>query len=178
MLASTILQRVLDGNTWLSEDPADNEDDEDAPTIPVLYDNGAYFTCNIVLNSDPTFLQLPVQHSFDSESLMCIYHKMSMDDIHSLFSWSAASLNRRLPNPEWTHNRKRKTHDVDDIREPDCQHLCLDTEVRGIQFKHPVCLAGRDVDLHILNGDDVWDLDGAGNDEQGELTANQRITKI
>jgi hypothetical protein len=32
--------------------------------------------------------------------------------------------------------------------------------------------------LHVLNGDDVWDLDGAENDEQGELTANKCIAKI
>ncbi|KAG1719859.1 hypothetical protein EDD22DRAFT_854785 [Suillus occidentalis] len=39
-------QHVLKG-------PADDEDDEDAPTVPVLYDNGAYFICDIVLNSNP-----------------------------------------------------------------------------------------------------------------------------
>jgi len=88
------------------EDPADNEDDADAPTIPVLYDNGTYFICDIVLNSDPTFLRLPVQHSFDSESLIHIYYKLSMDNIRSSFNWGAALLSRCLPNPEQTHNHK------------------------------------------------------------------------
>jgi hypothetical protein len=82
------------------EDPSDDEDDEDAPTVPVLYDNGAYFICDIVLNSNPTFLRLPVQCTFDAESLTRIYHKTSMDDIHSSFTWSAAPLSRCLPNPE------------------------------------------------------------------------------
>jgi hypothetical protein len=187
-IANACFHRPAEGFGWehlierccqqVLEDPADDTDDEDAPTVPVLYDNGAYFICDIVLNSDPTFLRLPVQRSFDSESLIRIYHKASMDNIRSSFNWSAASLSRRLPNPERTHNRKRKTRDVDDIREPDRERLRLDAEVRGIRFKRPVRLAGRDVDLHVLNGDDVRDLDGAENDEQGELTASERIAKI
>jgi hypothetical protein len=38
------------------KDPSDNEDHKNAPTVPILYDNGTYFICNIVLNSNPTFL--------------------------------------------------------------------------------------------------------------------------
>lgn len=170
-LIENCCQRVL-------ENPADDEDDEDAPTVPVLYDNGAYFMCDIVVNSDPTFLRLPVQRTFDAESLVRIFHQTSMDEIRSSFAWSAVTLSGRLPNPERTKNRKRKTRDVDDIREPDNQRLRLDTEVRGIRFKRPVRLAGRDVDLHVLNGDEVRELDGGGNHEQDELTINQRIAKI
>ncbi|KAG2366149.1 hypothetical protein BDR07DRAFT_1480389 [Suillus spraguei] len=152
--------------------------DEDAPTIPILYDNGAYFICDIVLNSNPTFLRLPVQRTFDAESLICIYHAMSMDDIRSSFVWNAAPLSRRLPNPERTTKRKRKTRDVDDVRDPDRPRLRLDKEVRGIQFKRAVRLAGRDVDLHLLNGGDERDLDRAGNDKQGQLIVDNCIAKI
>jgi hypothetical protein len=81
-------------------DPSDDEDDEDAPTVPILYDNDTYFICDIVLNSNPTFLRLPVQHTFDAESLTHIYHKTLMDDIRSSCTWSAAPLSRHLPNPE------------------------------------------------------------------------------
>ncbi|KAG1853674.1 hypothetical protein F4604DRAFT_1591413 [Suillus subluteus] len=101
-----------------------------------------------------------------------------MDDIRSSFGWSAALFSKRIPNPERTQNRKRKTRDVDDVREPDRQRLRLDTEVRGIRYKPAVRLAGRDVDLHVLNGDGEPDLDGAWNDERGELTDSQRIAKI
>jgi hypothetical protein len=187
-MANACFHRPAEGFGWerlierccqqVLEDPADDEDDEDAPTVPVLYDNGAYFICDIVLNRDPTFLRLPVQRTFDAESLIRIYHKTSMDDIRSSFAWSTVPLSRRIPNPERTQNRKRKTRDVDDVREPDRQLLHLDTEVQGIRFKRAVRLAGRDVDLHVLNGDDERDLDGAMNDEQNELTTNQRISKI
>ncbi|KAG2062694.1 hypothetical protein BDR04DRAFT_1123766, partial [Suillus decipiens] len=60
------------------EDLADDEDDEDAPTVPVLYDNGAYFICDI--------------RTFEAEYFIRIYHKSSMDDIRSSFAWSAAPL--------------------------------------------------------------------------------------
>jgi hypothetical protein len=56
--------------------------------------------------------------------------------------------------------------------------LHLDTEVQGIQFKHPVHLAGRDLDLHVLDGGDEQDLGDAGNIEQDDPTGSKCIAKI
>ncbi|KAG0693109.1 hypothetical protein DFH29DRAFT_1007643 [Suillus ampliporus] len=153
-LIETSCQQVL-------EDPDNNMDDEDTPTMPILYDSGTYFICNIVLNSSlhQKFLQLPVQRTFDPESMAHIYQKESMANIKSSFSWSTAPPSMCCPNPGRTNNCKRKT----------CDDVC---------YQPAVCLAGRDVDLYILNGGDEGDLDGAVDDEQRELMINKRVSKI
>jgi hypothetical protein len=161
------------------EDPDDDADDEDAPTVPILYDRGTYFICDIVLNRNPAFFRMPVQRTFDADSMARIYHKTSVDDIRASFTWSTAPLSKRLPNPDRTQNRKkRKTRDVDDIREPDRQRLRLDTEIRGVRIKPAVRLVGRDVDLHVIDGGDEREFNGAGDNEQGERTVNERAAKI
>lgn len=52
----------------------------------ILYDNNMYFICDIIHNSNLTFLQLPAQCSLDAESLTCIYQKMFIGNIHFLFT--------------------------------------------------------------------------------------------
>ncbi|KAG1847050.1 hypothetical protein F4604DRAFT_1594704 [Suillus subluteus] len=108
-----------------------------------------------------------------------IYYKASVDDIRASFTWSTAPLSKRLPNPDRTQNRKkRKTRDVDDIREPDRQRLRLDIEIRGVRIKPAVRLGGRDVDLYVVNGGNEREFNGAGDNEEGERTANERAAKI
>ncbi|KAG2359805.1 hypothetical protein BDR07DRAFT_1487799 [Suillus spraguei] len=66
-------------------------DDEDAPTIPILYNRGTYFICDSVMNTGhTTFLRLPLQRTFDSESMAYIYHKKSTNDVKASFDWSVA----------------------------------------------------------------------------------------
>ncbi|KAG1893109.1 uncharacterized protein F5891DRAFT_963473 [Suillus fuscotomentosus] len=101
-----------------------------------------------------------------------------MNDIKSSFSWIIAPSGRSHANPERTTNRKRKTRDVDDVREPDRQRLHLSTEIVGVRFKPPVRLVGRDVELHISNGGEEQDLHVEEDDEEGDLTADQRAAKI
>ncbi|KAG1851062.1 hypothetical protein DFJ58DRAFT_661763 [Suillus subalutaceus] len=102
-----------------------------------------------------------------------------MIDIRASFTWSTVPLGKRLPNPDRTQNRKkRKTRDVDDVREPDRQRLRLDTEIRGVRIKPAVRLVGRDVDLHVVNGGHEREFNGAGDNEEGERTANERAAKI
>ncbi|KAG2741595.1 hypothetical protein P692DRAFT_20822192 [Suillus brevipes Sb2] len=100
--------------------------------------------------------------------------------IKSSFSWIIAPSTKSRPNPAQTYNCKRKTHNVNDIREPDWQSLRLTTEISGICFKAPVCLAGRDVDMYVLNGGDVQDFheEDDKDKEESDLAVNQRAAKI
>ncbi|KAG1838887.1 hypothetical protein F4604DRAFT_1691472 [Suillus subluteus] len=56
--------------------------------------------------------------------------------------------------------------------------LKRDIEVRGVVLKPAVCLAGRDVDLHVSNGGDERDLDEAGDNPQDEHAAGRHVAKI
>jgi hypothetical protein len=152
-------------------------DDEDAPTVPDLYDSGTYFICDIVMNTGrTTFLRLPLQRTFDPESMARIYHKASINDVKASFDWSNVVPSKQLSNTARTHNRNRNTRNIDDVRDPERQ--ALDMEIRGVVVKPAVRLAGRDLDLHVLNGGDERDLDDAGGDPQVELSAGQRVAKI
>ncbi|KAG2354312.1 hypothetical protein BDR07DRAFT_1382332 [Suillus spraguei] len=76
-------------------------DDEDAPTVPILYDSGTYFICNSVMNTGrTTFLRLPLQRTFDSESMARIYHKKSINDVKASFDWSVVVLTIATGTPE------------------------------------------------------------------------------
>jgi hypothetical protein len=152
-------------------------DDEDAPTVPDLYDSGTHFICDIVMNTGrTTFLRLPLQRTFDPESMARIYHKASINDVKASFDWSNVVPSKQLSNTARTHNRNRNTRNIDDVRDPERQ--ALDMEIRGVVVKPAVRLAGRDLDLHVLNGGDERDLDDAGGDPQVELSAGQRVAKI
>ncbi|KAG2367063.1 hypothetical protein BDR07DRAFT_1479626 [Suillus spraguei] len=76
-------------------------DDEDAPTVPILYDSGTYFICDSVMNTGrTTFLRLPLQRTFDSESMARIYHKKSINDVKASFDWSVVVLTIATGTPE------------------------------------------------------------------------------
>lgn len=170
-LIETACQQVLEDS---------DDEDEDAPTIPILYDSGTYFICDIVFNPHSTrgFFRLPLQRTFDKKSMTRIYQAHSMSEIKSSFSWIMVPFSRSRPNAERTNNRNRRTRDVNNIREPDRQPLRLNTEIVGVRFKPPVRLAGRDVELHISNGGDEQDLHGEEDDEERDLTADQRAANI
>lgn len=123
-----------------------------------------------------TFLRLPLQRTFDPESIARIYHQASINDVKASFDWSGVVPGKQLPNPARTHNRNRNTRNVDDVRDP--ERRVLDVEIRGVLVKPAVRLAGKDVDLHILNGGDERDLNEAGDDPQDELSVGQRVAKI
>lgn len=150
---------------------------EDTPTVPILYDSGTYFICDIVMNTGrPTFLRLPLQRTFDPESMARIYHKASINDVKASFDWSNVVLSKQPSNAARTHNRNRNTRNVDDVRDP--ERRVLDIQIRDVPVKPAVRLAGRDVDLHVLNGGDERDLNEAGDDMQDEPSISQRVAKI
>jgi hypothetical protein len=155
------------------EDP----DDEDSPIVPLLYDSGTYFLCDIVMNAGRyKFLRLPIQRKFEPESVASVYHRKSVDEIKAAFDWSIISQSKKPSNKQRTQNRSRKTRDVDDLRDPDRQPMHLATRIQDVCVKSVVRLAGRDVDLNALHGGEV---DEAEDDAQAlEIAINQKVAKI
>jgi hypothetical protein len=96
----------------LLEDP----NDENSPIIPLLYNSGTDFLCNIVMNAESSgFLHLPVQSMFEPESMALVYHRRSLEEIQTAFNWSVILQSKKSSNKQRTQNRSCKTRDVDDL---------------------------------------------------------------
>jgi hypothetical protein len=91
------------------------------------------------------------------------------------FNYSVAC-SRQKSNATRTHNHNQNTRNVDDIRDPVQWTLYL--EIRGVVVKPALHLAGWNMDLHVLNGGDGWELQEAGNDKQDAIPVGQCASKI
>jgi hypothetical protein len=81
----------------------EDSDDKDSPIIPLLYDSGTYFLCNIVMNTGHyKFLCLPIQRKFEPEFVASVYHRKSVNEIKAAFDWSIISQSKKPLNKQRT----------------------------------------------------------------------------
>ena len=101
-------------------DEYDPEEDQDNPDlfIPLMYDAGLYFVCDIVTDASSTF-RLPYHKAISEAAIMAAF-KMSLDEVRNIIGIADHQLSRTVRNAERTNNRSsRKTLRMDDIRPMD-----------------------------------------------------------
>lgn len=153
--------------------PTDYEDYEDGIEIddpdaimPLMYEAGLYFVCDIVQDKSDT-LRLPFHKAISDQAFQNAF-RLPITEVRQIMGTSNHNLPRTLANIERTANRsKRRTLDIENIRPADrsLPHM-QETFLNDIKQRPSKRMRGPDVDHFAQHG-------GGNRDAQVLLNALQ-----
>jgi hypothetical protein len=150
-------------------------DHEHEDFIPLMYDAGLYFVCDIVDDRSGTY-RIPYHKTFSEQSLVSAF-KLSTIQIREIISAGDHSRQRPNANPTRTSNRStRSTIRVEDIRPEDRPLPRIPGTLANISLQPPQGMEGEDVDHFNVHGGGNRDQASDAEDAEEDLT--RRVQKI
>ena len=135
------------------DDYVDGLETEDPDVImPLMYEAGLYFVCDIVTDDSGTF-RLPFHKAISDDAFKNAF-QLSIEDVRQVMGVANHNLSRRVINPDRTNNRsKRRTLRVQDIRPPDrTLPEVNEALLQNVYIRPTRSMGGPDVDHFARHG--------------------------
>lgn len=159
------------------EDYDEDLDDSDNDSMPLMYDAGLYFVCDIVVDHSGTY-RLPFHKTFTEEAIIAAF-RITIREIKEVMGVGDLHLSRPKAHLERTANRsKRRTIHVDDIRPEDRDLPQIDSHLDNIQLRPTQRMRGEDVNHFAIHGggNRTNGVDDHNDEESQDITL--RVKKI
>lgn len=148
-------------------DEDDDPDDEDSVTIPLMYEGGTYFICDIVCDRRTKSYRIPHGKQFTPQFIIQAYEIGTMNELRHMLGVGDVKKGHRDPHEQRTSNRTgNQTMDVRLIRAADRPLPAIGRRLDGLPLPNPQHPRGDDVDFfhehgggnrQVVNADDDFE---------------------
>lgn len=150
----------------LDEEDVD-PDDPDMVTIPLMYEAGTYFVCDVVSDTRTNVYRIPHSKAFDQQLILQAYEKGTMNELRHILGVGDVETGQRQRHTDRTSNRSScQTMDVRHLRPQDRPLPALGHRLDGLLLPKPQPPRGPDVDYFHLHGGGNRPLEARDDDPE------------
>lgn len=167
----------------LHQDEDDDLEDPDTITMPLMYEAGVYFICDVVADNVTHGYRIPWAKQFSPQLIAQAYDQGTINQVRHLLGAGELNTGRRPINIERTSNRTANpTLDVQNLRPHDRPLPQIGNRLNGLPVPKVRRPQGPDVDHFNQHGSGNRRLDIANNpdlnNEVPEISLKQQVQEI